>query len=93
MRRKTKELIKNMKQIRTDNVFQLFPGDYFVDVFDDKGKVIDHVDMSAHCLACAKSDYMAKYGRLVDIRGWHKQGMCGTFLKSMRTTVEFGEES
>jgi len=42
----------------------------------------EHVDVSAHCLACAKTEVLLKYGGKVDIRGWHKQGICGTFLKA-----------
>jgi len=45
-------------------------------------------EMSAHCLACAKSDVLARYGGSVDLRGWHKQGICGAFLKSMQIAVE-----
>lgn len=40
-------------------------------------------NIKAHCLACAKSDILAKYGGQVDIRGWQKQGTCGLFLKAM----------
>lgn len=40
-------------------------------------------DFNSHCLACAKSDIMAKYGGEVDTRGWHKQGLCGAFLLAM----------
>ena len=45
-------------------------------------------EISAHCLACAKTDLMAKTGELADIRGWHKQGVCGSFLKAMQTSIK-----
>ena len=93
MRNATRKLIEGMKQVRMDIVTAQFLSDYFVEVFDDKGIVIDHVNLHSHCLACAKTDYMAKYGRLVDIRGWQKQGMCGAFLKSMRMVTEEEKES
>jgi hypothetical protein len=44
--------------------------------------------LTAHCLACAKSEIMAETGELVDIRGWHKQGTCGSFLKVMQISIK-----
>ena len=37
-------------------------------------------NLHSHCLACAKSDTIAKYGGEVDTRGWHNQGICGVFM-------------
>ena len=48
--------------------------------------------ISAHCLACAKSDVLARFGGQVDTRGWHMQGSCGSFLKTRVTSVD-SEES
>lgn len=44
---------------------------------------LEHRYFSSHCLACAKSDVIAKYGGKVDTRGWHRQGLCGVFLLAM----------
>ncbi len=52
-----------------------------------KGKAEDYKEFSSHCLACAKVDIMTKTGELTDIRGWHEQGMCGSFLKAMHVSL------
>jgi hypothetical protein len=44
--------------------------------------------INSHCLACAKADVLSKFGGEVDMRGWHLQGICGTFLKSMSSVIE-----
>jgi hypothetical protein len=49
-------------------------------IVDGKSQV---VYVSSHCLACAKTDILAKHGGQVDTRGWHKQGICGSFLMAM----------
>ena len=41
----------------------------------------------SHCLACAKTDILAKYGGKVDLRGWHKSP-CGVFLLAMAQTMD-----
>jgi hypothetical protein len=43
---------------------------------------------SAHCLACAKVEILMKYGGKVDLRGWQKQGGCGSFLKVTQGSVD-----
>lgn len=43
---------------------------------------IETVYLNSHCLACAKTDVLAKYGGKVDLRGWHKSP-CGSFLLAM----------
>ena len=43
----------------------------------------ESLNLHSHCLACAKSDIIAKRGGKVDTRGWHKQGTCGLFLLAM----------
>jgi hypothetical protein len=57
-----------------------------------KGKSVEYRELDAHCKACAKSDLMAETGIPADIRGWTRQGMCGSFLKAMRATIEEEEE-
>lgn len=42
----------------------------------------------SHCLACAKTDILAKYGGQVDTRGWQNQGTCGSFLKAIAEGVK-----
>lgn len=49
--------------------------------------------VSCHCLACAKADVLSKYGGRVDLRGWHKQGICGSFLAAIQRTVEQEERN
>lgn len=45
------------------------------------GRAVEHKNLHAHCLACAKTELMFETGEKVDIRGWHKQ-QCGSFLKA-----------
>jgi hypothetical protein len=52
----------------------------------------EQVYLSAHCLACAKADVLAKHGGRVDLRGWHKQGACGAFMRAMQIAVDQEEE-
>ena len=47
---------------------------------------VETVELDSHCLACAKSDILAKYGGKVDLRGWHKS-RCGAFLLAMAYSV------
>jgi hypothetical protein len=49
-------------------------------------------ELSAHCLACAKSEVLARYGGNVDLRGWNKQGTCGAFLRAMQMTTDAEED-
>ena len=58
-------------------------------IVDGKSQV---VELSSHCLACAKTEIMAEYGGKVDTRGWHKQGMCGSFMMAMATLPEEDDE-
>jgi hypothetical protein len=58
-------------------------------LFEGK-KVIEQKEVDAHCLACAKTEVMAETGIPADIRGWHMQGMCGSFLYSMRLAIDEG---
>lgn len=51
-------------------------------------KNLQHHEIKAHCLACAKTDILAEYGGKVDLRGWHRQGLCGAFLLAMARTVD-----
>ncbi len=44
------------------------------------------IGLSAHCLACAKSDILAKHGGRVDTRGHNN--ICGSFLKAMQATIK-----
>lgn len=48
-------------------------------------------EIRSHCLACAKVDILNEYGGKVDLRGWHRQGNCGAFLKTMQDTVDMEE--
>jgi len=51
------------------------------------GKYESHY-VSAHCLACAKTHTLERYGGRVDLRGWHKaHTMCGFFLKATQQAV------
>lgn len=54
-------------------------------IVDDE---LEQLEFSSHCLACAKVDVLAKRGGRVDLRGWHRQGICGSFLAAMAVTVE-----
>ena len=47
--------------------------------------------ISTHCMACAKTEILAMFGGKVDTRGWHKQGLCGAFLRGMADTVDAEE--
>ena len=47
-------------------------------IVDDK---TEYHEVKAHCLACAKNEVLLEYGGEVDLRGWHKQGTCGAFLR------------
>ena len=40
----------------------------------------------SHCLQCAKSDILAKYGGRVDTRGWHLSN-CGAFMLAMQKGI------
>lgn len=55
------------------------------------GRSVETREMSAHCLACAKSELMANTGEKVDIRGWHKQ-QCGPFARAMAMTITLPDE-
>ena len=55
------------------------------------GQAVETRNLSAHCLACAKSDLMAETGEKVDMRGWHKQ-KCGPFARAMATTITLPDE-
>lgn len=46
--------------------------------------------VDSHCLACAKSDVLAKHGGRVDLRGWMRTP-CGSFLKAMQYSVDAQE--
>ncbi|HEC65123.1 MAG TPA: hypothetical protein ENI23_07515 [bacterium] len=61
-----------------------FSGSFYAERVID-GQAIETKNLSAHCLACAKSDIMAETGEKVDMRGWHKQ-KCGPFAKAMALT-------
>lgn len=50
------------------------------------GKTESHY-LHSHCLQCAKSDVLSKYGGKVDLRGWHKSP-CGAFLRVMQQAVD-----
>lgn len=56
------------------------------------GKRESH-DVHSHCLACAKTDILAKYGGKVDTRGWQKQGSCGSVLASMQDGINAEEKN
>jgi hypothetical protein len=56
------------------------------------GMTEDERDFSSHCLACAKAEIMMKTGEPADIRGWHMQGMCGSFLKAMSISLAQEDE-
>ena len=56
------------------------------------GRAVDYKELSAHCIACAKVEIMTKTGEPADIRGWQKQGMCGSFLKAMRISIDEEEK-
>lgn len=49
-------------------------------------------EIRGHCLACAKAELLARHGGQVDLRGWHKQGHCGAFLKAMQIGVNQEKE-
>lgn len=45
--------------------------------------------VSAHCLACAKTEVLSRYGGQVDLRGWHMAAsMCGAFLRATAKAVD-----
>ena len=49
--------------------------------------------VSAHCLACAKTEVLTHYGGKVDLRGWHQaDGLCGDFLLATQQAVNEGKE-
>lgn len=48
--------------------------------------------VNAHCLACAKSEVLARYGGKVDLRGWHRAGTCGFFLLAMQSGTDNEKE-
>jgi len=43
---------------------------------------LQQVEVSAHCLACAKADILTQHGGEVDLRG-HSKGNCSAFLRAM----------
>lgn len=45
-------------------------------------------EIKAHCLACAKVEILSQYGGEVDLRGWHKSGTCGSYLKSLAIAIK-----
>lgn len=67
-----------------------FSGSFYAERVID-GRAIETTNLSAHCLACAKSDIMAQTGEKVDMRGWHKQ-KCGPFARAMATTITLPDE-
>jgi len=59
-------------------VFDMGLGSYLAERYVN-GKYESH-EARAHCLACVKAEILMEYGGKVDLRGWHKQGVCGSFL-------------
>jgi len=70
------------------SVVETTPGDYLAERIID-GKYEAH-ELRAHCLACAKTDVLAKYSGRVDLRGHHR-GLCGGFLWAMQQGVSEGQ--
>jgi hypothetical protein len=59
-------------------VSKMAPRHYIAErVIDGKN---EWFELTAHCLACAKHEVLIRRGGIVDLRGWHKQGSCGSFL-------------
>jgi hypothetical protein len=58
-------------------------GDTFLGERIVDGKT-ESIEIRAHCLACAKAEILTRRGGEVDTRGWHNQGVCGSFLKAAR---------
>ena len=76
-------------------IWRVYKGPFRRDYYAERGvdgRAEDHREFSSHCLACAKTDIMAKTGEPADIRGWHNQGICGSFLKAMRITLGIEDE-
>lgn len=67
-----------------------FSNSYYAERVINK-RAVDYKELSAHCLACAKTELMAETGEYADIRGWHTQGMCGSFLKAMHVSLLVGD--
>ena len=63
---------------------------YYGELVGEDGEVIRVGNRSAHCLACAKVDFLVSVSEptRVDLRGWHKyEGICGSFLYSMQMGI------
>lgn len=76
-------------------IWRVYKGPFRTDYYAERivdGRAIDHKELSSHCLACAKVEIMTKTGEPADIRGWTYQGMCGSFLKAMRVSLEAEDE-
>lgn len=72
------ELDKENTRDNTIHSVQDMAGDHYA-IWNDNEVVME---TSAHCLACAKTEFMEETGKLVDIRGWHFQGQCGNMAKA-----------
>lgn len=71
-------------------IWRVYKGPFRNDFYAERvvdGRAAFAKEISAHCSACAKTDIMTKTGEPADIRGWHMQGMCGSFLKAMRISL------
>lgn len=71
-------------------VSQMIGQHYIAERFVD-GELEWH-EITAHCLACAKNEILMEYGGKVDLRGWHKQGSCGFFLRFSASTLELSPD-
>lgn len=67
-------------------VSEMYPRFYIAERIVDGN--LEHHELGAHCLACAKMEILVKYGGKVDNRGWHKQGDCGVFLRFVGPEME-----
>lgn len=73
-------------------VYHIGMSDYYAErTVDGKG---EYQELNAHCLACAKTEVLQKYGGRVDLRGWHKaDGMCGPMLLVTQQAVSQEEDT
>ena len=73
------------------HIWQPFPGSNYTAsrLENHNERLIEEI--SAHCLACAKSSILVQYGGRVDLRGHNNDG-CANFLKAMQAAVKNEEQ-
>ena len=68
-------------------VYEYYSGNFYAEFVENK-QVTEYRELSACCMACAKTELMMQTGKPADTRGWHLQGTCGAFMRVSRLSLD-----